>query len=261
MKRYLNNHDYFKKELNPESTDKAVSSNRTAALNMYQKDFLKYISAELKLHEEGEVTHNELQMIQKVKTEIKKLKEKNRNISPQNLDFELGKIFHDNLKIDRQLINDWNFWRWLSLNYFLEKIQWRWAKEERAKTNMDKAAKNIFDHLIGKNKNHRIFPRRLWIIGLRLHDKMNGYNLLDKISQNLKTRQGGFGDYINNIVDDKLVSHNDYVSKILGELLLAETKVQSKSVVVRSFKKYNGYKNRLISEAGRELFEKEICQL
>jgi len=249
MKRYLNKHEFFLDELKPEKC--------FAELNKSQKDFKKFL-AKLKLIEEGEVSSSEEAMIQKIKDEIHQIKKKNQNTDPAKFDFELGKIFHQRLKIERAKLNDWGFWRWLSLNYFLEEIQWRWAKKLRDKGEIRAAANPIYDHLIGKNKNHRIFPRRLYIIGLRLHD--GTYDLVDKISNNLKNNvQAGYGDFINNIADTKLISPDDNVSKIMGKILLSSSNTGNKDTVVKSFKKYNGYKNRLLSNAPETVFKKEIC--
>ncbi len=250
MKKYLNKLKYFQNELN--------SDTHIAELNKSQKEFCVFLGS-LKMLEDGYLSIHEERMILRVKEEITNLKKENPGIDPARLDFDLARIFHEHLKIERSLLNDWGFWRWLSLNYFIEEIRWRWAKKQTEKFELAKAARIVFDHLIGKNKNHRIFPRRLYIIGLRLYD--NGYDLLNRISENAKSNsQGGYGDFILNLVDTKLISFNDNVAKNMGRLLLAEQDVKSKETVINSFKRYNGFKSRLICDAPEHVFRREICR-
>lgn len=251
MKKYLNKKEFFLAELDPDK--------HTAELNFTQVKFSEYLKS-LKLIEDGDVSASEKKMIQEIKDDIASIKKSHPNEDPSKFDFDIAKIFHQHLKIERALLNDWGFWRWLSLNYFVDEIQWRWAKKLRDKQEMRKAAVAIYDHLTGKSKNHRIFPRRYYSTGLRLFD--GSYALLNNISMNLKNnQQGGYGDFINYLVDTKLLSFNDNAAKKMGKLLLSEQKVMTKDVVVRSFKRFNGFKNRLISDASDDVFKNEICQL
>lgn len=251
MKRYINSRDFFLTELNPEL--------RVAELNYPQSKFNEFLKT-LKISEEGEVTPDDKTSIKAIKDQIHAIKRKHPDEDPAKFDFDIAVIFHENLKINRHMLNDWGFWRWLSLNYFIEEIQWRWAKKAREKSEVQRAASAIFDHLTGKSKNHRIFPRRHYALGLRLYD--GSYDLINRISANLKNGvQGGYGDFINNLVDTKLLSSNDNAAKTMGNLLLGSDKVMAKDSVVSSFKRFNGFKNRLLSDASEDIFRKEICQV
>lgn len=251
MKRYINKREFYLEQLNPE--------NLTAELNFSQDRFSKYLETVKDLAEEGELSADEMAGIQRIKGQISEIRKQYKLEDPSKFDFDLAKIFHKNLKIDRYKLNDFGFWRWLSMNFFLEEIQWRWAKKYRETGEVLKAATAIHDHLVGKSKSHRIFPRRLYIVGLRLYD--GSYTLLDKISNNSKSNvMGGYGDFVNYLTDTKLISFNDNVAKTMGRLLLSDKKVKSKDVVIDSFKRYNGFKNRMMSEASEEIFRSEVIR-
>jgi hypothetical protein len=59
------------------------------------------------------------------------------------------------------------------------------------------------------------------------------------------------------MIDTKLLSPNDHVSKIIAEVLFTQGKLAEDKEVVRAFVRYNGFKRRLLNTADKEVFEKE----
>src|SRR5690606_22343072 len=135
------------------------------------------------------------------KGEIEKLKKNSLRIDKERLEFDLAIIFHSNLKKlkwGRWLLDDYGMWRWLSMNYFLKEVLWRRGEEKKEKSLVRESAKAVFNHLIGKRARD-IFPRRYFIIGERLYDQQNQYELLQKLAKLSKeSDSGGFGNLILN---------------------------------------------------------------
>ena len=145
------------------------------------------------------------------------------------------------------------------MNYFLKEVFWRRGEEKKKKGLVVESAKATYDHLVGK-RTRDIFPRRYFLIGERLYDKEKKYELAKKLSRLSKeSKSGGFGNLVLNMIDTKLLSPNDHVSKIISEVLFTQGKLAEDKEVVRAFVRYNGFKRRLLNTAAKEIFEKEIC--
>lgn len=174
------------------------------------------------------------------------------------LDFDIAEIYHKNLKLPKRAINDYGLWRYLTLNYFIEHVYWRWRadnEEEYAKT-----AKAIYDRSIAPGYPKRINALRYWIIGERLYDKKLGYHYLRKLAESARNNlEGGYQDYIQNLVDNKLLSPNEEVSKRLGQIMFKDGKPFKTKEVVGSFKRYNAFKLRDYKTASTEILKKEVC--
>jgi hypothetical protein len=259
MKSFKNNIEFFSKTLHPDVTEHRDNVN---AFNLFnQKKFNEYI-IKLGADESGEITKGEIAVIEKIKSDIEKLKKENPGIDTERLEFDLAYIFHSNLKNlnwGRHLLNDFGMWRWLSMNYFLKEVFWRRGKKEMKKKQVLKSAKLTYNHLVGI-RTRDIFPRRYFLLGARLYDKHREYELLNKLAKLSKEGgSGGFGNLILNLLDTKLISPNDYVAKTISELLFTQGKLAADKEVVRAFVRYNGFKKRLLIKAPKEIFEKEIC--
>ena len=75
----------------------------------------------------------ELEIIEKINCDIEVLKMKNPSIKPDRLDMDLAIIFHKNLKKlkwGRFQIDDHGTWRWMSINFFLNQVKWRWTNDD-----------------------------------------------------------------------------------------------------------------------------------
>ncbi|MBL0257690.1 MAG: hypothetical protein IPQ03_09225 [Bacteroidetes bacterium] len=213
MKSFKNNNEFFLNTLHPDVGEHTENVN---AFNIYTQDKFNTYLKKLGADEIGTVTEKEMSVIEKIKEQIEKLKKENQNVDKDRLEFDLAIIFHSNLKKlnwGRWLLDDYNMWRWLSMNYFLKEVLWRRGEEKKKKGLVAESAKATYDHLVGK-RTRDIFPRRYFIIGERLFDSEKKYELLQKLSTLSKeSRSGGFGNLISNMVDTKLLSPKDYVSK------------------------------------------------
>ena len=259
MKSFKNNNEFFLKTLHPNVREHRDNVN---AFNLYsQKRFNSYIK-KLGGEEIGEVSEKEIKVINQIKNEIENLKKDNPNVKPERLEFDLAIIFHSNLKKlnwGRYVLDDYNMWRWLSINFFLKEVFWRRGEEDYKKMFSEKSAKSTYDHLVGK-RTRDIFPRRYFIIGERLFDSQQKYELLQKLAKLSKeSSSGGFGNLVLNLIDTKLISPNDHASKTISEVLFTQGKLAVDKEVVRAFVRYNGFKKRLLNTAPKEIFEKEIC--
>jgi hypothetical protein len=259
MKSFQNQSEFFLKTLHPDVAENLENIN---AFNTYSQDKFNLYLKRLGAEETGTISEEELQVIAGIKEEIDKLKKENKDIDQDRLEFDLAIIFHSNLnklKWGRWLLDDYNMWRWLSLNNFLKEVLWRRSESKLKKGLVIEAAKTTYDHLVGK-RTRDIFPRRYFLLGERLYDPGKKYQLLQKLSDLSKSgKSGGFGNLILNLIDTKLLSPNDHVAKMISQILFAEGKLAEDKEVVRAFVRYNGFRRRLINTAGKEIFEKEIC--
>ncbi|MCE3226991.1 MAG: hypothetical protein K0S32_1542 [Bacteroidetes bacterium] len=259
MKFFKNNTNFFLNILYPGIEDQPENVN---AFNIYsQEKFNTYIK-KLGAEEEGTVSNKEIQIIEKIKSDIENLKNKYKTIDKDRLEFDLALIFHSNLKElnwGRYLLDDYSMWRWLSTNHFLKEVLWRRGEDKKKKGLVIESAKSTFDHLIGK-RTRDIFPRRYFLIGERLYDKEKKYELLNKLAVlSRENKTGGFGNLVLNLIDTKLLSPNDNVSKTISQVLFTQNELAEDKEVVRAFTRYNGFKKRLLNNAGKDIFEKEIC--
>ena len=259
MKSFKNNNEFFLNTLHPDVSENPENVN---AFNIYTQENFNLYLKKLGAEEVGTITPLEIEVVENIKEEIEKLKKKSLGIDKERLEFDLAIIFHSNLKKlkwGRWLLDDYSMWRWLSMNYFLKEVLWRRGEEKKQKSLVRDSAKAVFNHLIGKRARD-IFPRRYFIIGERLYDQQNQYELLQKLAKLSKeSDSGGFGNLILNLIDTKLISPNDYVAKTISEVLFLQRKPALDKEVVRAFVRYNGFKKRLLNTASKELFEKEIC--
>lgn len=232
------------------------------AFNTYSQTKFNQFLKTNGLKEVGEISTLEDEVFNNIKAELVRLKSECVDIDRDRLEFDLAIVFHRNLKKlgwGRWNLNDISMWRWLSLNYFRDETFWRRGENKFHKHQYFESAKSTYDHLIG-SRIRDIFPRRYFLLGERLYDKNTKYDLLKKLSFLSKnSKSGGFGNLILNIIDTKLISPNDHVSKIISELLFIQGKLAEDKEVVRAFVRYNGYKRRLLITAGKDIFEKEIC--
>jgi len=257
MKSYKNNSEFFLKTLHPDVTEHHENVN---AFNIYSQDRFNNYLKKLGAEESGEITDKEIKVLDKIKEDIIQLKSESKNVDKDRLEFDLAIIFHSNLKRinwGRWLLDDYNMWRWLSLNYFLKEVLWRRGEEKKNKGLVVESAKATYDHIVGKRPRD-IFPRRYFLIGERLFDKEKKYELAKKLAKLSKeSKSGGFGNLVLNMIDTKLLSPNDHVSKIIAEVLFTQGKLAEDKEVVRAFVRYNGFKRRLLNTADKEVFEKE----
>ena len=259
MKSFKNNNEFFLNTLHPAVGEHTENVN---AFNIYSQDkFSKYLRS-LGAEETGSITREEISVVDKIKSEIDKLKNTHDKADKDRLEFDLAIVFHSNLKAlkwGRSLLDDYNMWRWLSMNYFLKEVLWRRGEDKKRKGLVLESAKAIYDHLVG-TRTRDIFPRRYFLIGERLFDSEKKYELLNKLAEISRgSGSGGFGNLILNLIDTKLLSPNDHVSKIISQILFTQGRLAEDKEVVRAFVRYNGFKRRLLNTARKEIFEKEIC--
>jgi hypothetical protein len=259
MKRYLNSIDFFKNHLAPKREDPLTWN---AFNTKSQTKLVTTIDSLPGVSIEGEVSDLERQIISQIKTEIANLKENHPNINPDRLDIDLAIIFHRNLKKlnwARYQIEDYGMWRWLSMNFFLNEVFWRWGENDFEKRKFYESSKSCYDRLVGE-RSRRLFPLRYFITGERLYDTHFGYSLLEKLAiKSKEERSGGFGNLFNNLTETKLISPNDYTSKTMSKILLTGSKLASNDDVQYAFVRYNAYSRRLLNYASESIFEKEIC--
>src|SRR5439155_21584022 len=116
MKSFKNNNEFFQNTLHPDVEEHTENVN---AFNIYSQERFNSYLKKLGADEFGTVTEKELAVIEKIKSEIEQLGIQNKNIDKERLEFDLAIIFHSNLKrINwcRWLLDDYNMWRWLSMN-------------------------------------------------------------------------------------------------------------------------------------------------
>ena len=259
MKRYLNGIDFFKSHLAPKK-EEPLSWNNFNTQN--QNKLIENVDSLQGMAIDGEVLQDEKEIILIIKSEIEELKKNYASSKADRLDMDLALIFHKNfkkLKWGRYKIDDFGTWRWISINFFLKEAFWRWSEDDFNKDKFFESSKSCYQRLVGE-RNRRIFPLWYFTIGERLYDNHFGYSLLEKLAD--KSREkfvGGFGNLNNNLTDTKLLSPNEHVSKIMSRILLLGEKVASNDEVADAFKRYNGFKRRLLNYGSDNLFENEIC--
>ncbi len=245
MKSYKNKIEHFNILLEPgEGKD-------TELYNLFnistQEKFNKYLLKNIEFEVAGEITPNEEEVIQTIKSEIEKLQKAFPDAKPERLEFDLAKIFHSNLLrmgFGRFHVDDVGMWRWMSMQYFKEETFWRRAKTDFEKRDYTKAAKATYEHCVGK-RSRDIFPRRYFVLGQRLFDANEKYYLIDKLAEKSRAaRAGGFGNLISNLVETRLISPNDHVSKVVSKIMFAEANTGDDKEVKNAFIRYNAYRQR-----------------
>jgi len=259
MKKYSNGIDFFKNYLTPKR-DEPLTWNTFNTKN--QIKLISTIDSLPGVNVEGEISQTEIEIILQIKQEIELLKSTYTEVSPDRLDIDLAIIFHRNLKKlrwGRFQIEDYGMWRWLSINFFLTEVFWRWGEDEFQKRKYYESSKSCYDRLIGE-RSRRLFPLRYFITGERLYDTHFGYSLLEKLAEKSREeRSGGFGNLFNNLTETKLISPNEYTSKTMSKILLTGNKLASNNDVQYAFVRYNAYRRRLLNYASESIFEREIC--
>lgn len=259
MKSFKNSTEFLVNTFKPDLQKAPENAN---AFNIYSQDKFNTFLKKNGVEELGTISEKEIEVIDKIKFEIEKLKAENKNVDKDRLEFDLAIIFHSNLKKlnwGRWLLNDYGMWRWLSMNYFLKEVLWRRGEEKKKKGLVGESAKATFEHLVGK-RSRDIFPRRYFILGERLFDSEKKYELMKKLSSLAKeSRSGGFGSLISNLIETKLLSPKDYVSKTVSEILFTEGKLAEDKEVQRAFVRYNSFKKRLLNTANKDVFRNEVC--
>ncbi|MBK7376913.1 MAG: hypothetical protein IPJ02_15610 [Chitinophagaceae bacterium] len=210
-----------------------------------------------------------------IRQEIIILLKNNSDIKRPRLDLDMAKIFHKNLNLPKMATIDYEFWKYITLFYFIEVVKWRWEKDPEKPENWNTNAKAICGRSLGLTlnkkkydedktisytiRNQRIDCYRYWWIGNKLFDKTKGYYYLDKISEKFKNEDASLQDFLNHLEGNKLLSENDRVSKIMAESILLSHKKFSETEMRNSFNRYNAFSNRLFMEAEEKMIKKEIC--
>jgi hypothetical protein len=263
MKSYKNKIEQFVEFLEPPVEKDSPKFDLRNVFTIYnQEKFNRYIS-KIAFDVQGEITDEEEKILRNIKDEIKQLQKKFSDVKPERLEFDLAKIFHSNLRqigFGRFHVDDVGMWRWMSMNYFKEETFWRRAKADFEKGDYSvKPAKATFEHCVGK-RSRDIFPRRYFVLGQRLFDENEKYTLIEKLAEKSRAaRAGGFGNLIANLVETKLISPNDYVSKVVSKVMFTETKIGDDKEVRYAFVRYNAYRKRLLNNAAENVFKNEIC--
>ena len=260
LMRYSQSKADIKEILSPSYNSKNISRFITDSKN--QKKFNERLEL-LGLEVKGALSEDLKESIQKTKMDIEAIKNRHCELSnsPElrgRLDFDIAKAVHSNLNFPRIVLNQFDFWRWLTLNHFIENVRWRWVRDP---ANMDKItpnAKTVFQRAFGE-RDRRIDCLRYWMIGERLYDSETKYAVLDSLSESAKRRKGPFQDFINNIIDTNLLSPNDNISKQFGLIMLTGEKTFSTTDLIASFKRYNASRNRLLVSATESDLKEEIC--
>lgn len=196
----------------------------------------------------------------KTQEELIQLKLNNVDIPKTRLDFDIAKVFHKNLRIPKSAISNYDFWRCITMFYFIENVKWRWQKEpENDNRNWASNADAIFRRSVGE-RNLRIDAYRYWLLGEKFFCNQKGYYYLDSLSDLVKNDSKlSVQNFILWTLENKLTSNNNRVSKMLAEILFLEKKKYSEVYIEGCIKRYNAFINRLFSEADSELIKKEIC--
>ncbi len=259
MKRYLNGSDFFKNHLAPQK-ENPITWNNFNTQN--QNKLIDHVDKLQGISIDGEIDDNEKQVILQIKSEIEGLKKTYSTIKPERLDIDLAIIIHKNLKKlkwGRYQIDEFGMWRWLSINFFLKDAFWRWSEDDFNKNKYFESSRSCYQRLVGE-RNRRIFPLWYFTIGERLYDNHFGYSLLEKLAEKSREKSaGGFGNLNNNLNDTKLLSPNEHVSKTMSRILLLGDKIANNDEVADAFKRYNGFRRRLLNYGGDRVFEKEVC--
>lgn len=264
MKAFLTPTDVLAQSLKPaEESENYEQTIRPYLPYLNQNEFNKFLN-NCGFEETGNISQMEIDIIKEIKEELKSINFKNQDVDVDRLEFDYSVAFHRGLKKlgwGKYMLDDLGMWRYLSLNFFKEEVFNRRGKTLFEKGDHVKAAKATFDHLFGLRARD-IFPRRYFIIGERLYDKNKGYFLLENLASIAKKNKGGgFGNLIANLIETRLLSPQDYVSKTMSKTLFLGGKLANDKEVAKSFARYNGFKTRLINDAHEDLFKNEICIL
>lgn len=212
-----------------------------------------------------------------IQAELDELLKEHKEIRKTRLDFDIAKIFHQNLNIPRRAIIDYDFWRYITLFYFIELTKWRWEKNPDNPNNWNSNAKAIFGRTLGltlnkmkynqdksitySTRNLRINSYRYWWIANKLYDSDKGYYFVERIAEKFKNEEASVQDFLNHLEGNKLLSANDRVSKVMADAILLSGTKFSEQAARDCFMRYNAYSNRLFMDAEEKAIKKEICLL
>jgi len=256
-------------------------------IGVYNKQlFYKESKSQIKFNNELKKNNIELQQgnytelddsLNQINKELDDLLKKQKGIKKTRLDFDIAKIFHKNLNIQRRAIIDYDFWRFITLFYFIELVKWRWERNPDNPNNWNWNARTIFGRALGltlntkkynedktityTTRNQRIDSYRYWWIANKLYDSDKGYYYLEKISDKFKKEEASVQDFLNLLEGYKLLSVNDRISKIMANTILLSGKKYSEKEARNCFMRYSAYCNRLFMEADENLIKREICLL
>lgn len=213
--------------------------------------------------------------LEKIQQELDILFKQNIGIKKSRLDLDVAKIFHRNLKIAKMAIVDYDFWRYITLFYFIELVKRRWESYPEDPAHWNANAKAICGRALGltlnkkrydeskiisyTTRNIRIDCYRYWFIGNKLFDLKKGYYLIDKISDKFKTQDGSLQQFFLELEGSRLLSHGDRIAKIMADAILLSNKRYTEPELEGCFRRYNAYSNRLFMEAEEKMIKKEIC--
>lgn len=191
--------------------------------------------------------------------ELVTLRMKYPNVSKTRLDFDIAKIFHKNISIPKSVINNYDFWRSVTLFYFIEIVRWRWQNDPSDHNNWASNAKKIFNRSVGV-RNNRIDGYRYWLLGEKLYCNQKGYYYLDALSDLVKSEQNlSVQNFILWILENKLTSSNNKVTKMFSEILFLEKKRYSENYIEDCIKRFNAFNSRLFEISDLDLFKREVC--
>lgn len=212
-----------------------------------------------------------------IQDELDELLKKHKDIKKTRLDFDIAKIFHENLNIPRRAIIDYDFWRYITLFYFIKLTKWRWEKNPDNPNNWNSNAKAIFGRALGltlnkrkydqnkyitySTRNQRINSYRYWWIANKLYDPVKGYYFVEKIAEKFKNEEASVQDFLNHLEGNKLLSANDHVSKVMADAILLSGTKFSEQTARDCFMRYNAYSSRLFMDAEEKAIKREICLL
>lgn len=215
--------------------------------------------------------------LQIIQAELDELLKEHKEIRKTRLDFDIAKIFHQNLNIPRRAIIDYDFWRYITLFYFIELTKWRWEKNPDNPNNWNSNAKAIFVRTLGltlnkmkynqdksitySTRNLRINSYRYWWIANKLYDPDKGYYFVERIAEKFKNEEASVQDFLNHLEGNKLLSANDRVSKVMADAILLSGTKFSEQAARDCFMRYNAYSSRLFMDAEEKAIKSEICLL
>jgi hypothetical protein len=214
------------------------------------------------LEVEGYLPPELKESIQKMISDIESIKKMHKEFSKdpssrQKLDFDIAIAVHSNLRCNRSISADFEFWRCLNMRYFIENVHWRWVNDPDNIDNIRIHAKAVYLRGFG-DRDRRIDVLRYWMIAERLYDQVKKYYYLENLAERARESRGAFQEFINNVIDNNLYSPGEKVLKTMAEIMLIEGRF-TKERLVNAFKRYHTFTNRFLIEGNKEIFEKEIC--
>lgn len=215
--------------------------------------------------------------LNRIREQFAELKKEFKDVKRTKLDFNVAKIFHNNLDLARSSMIDYDFWQSITLFYLIEITKWRWEDNPEKSDNWYKNAKAIFGRSLGVTlnkqryeedkiisytmRNQRINSYRYWWIGQRMYDPIKKYYYLDKLAEKVKAEESSVQDFLNHLEGNRLLSQNDRVSKIMADCILLSGRKFGEQEARDCFMRYNAFSSRLFMDADEKSLRHEICNL